>query len=351
MSVLAHVCITTTLALGALLGATSTRADDVRDLPRRLSDTGLYVDGSMTCIRPENIAYSPQYPLWSDGATKRRWLHLSAGESIDATRPDAWQFPPGTRLWKEFSLGRPIETRFIEHRKDGSWQYATYIWNAEGTDATLAPPEGREALSIPGAPNGRYTILSESDCRACHEGAAVPVLGISALQLSADRDPLAPHAERAHARVLDVRDLVARGLLRNLPPALIETPARIAASSDVERAALGYLHGNCGHCHNRDGSPPPVDLSLAQHTSASTASVLRSMVDAVSRYRAPGIRGAVVLVAPGRPDASVLTTRMRSRNPQVQMPPLGTQLIDPEGLALIERWITSLKDTTEEPHP
>ena len=31
--------------------------------------------------------------------------------------------------------------------------------------------------------------------------------------------------------------------------------------------------------------------------------------------------------------------RARSRNPVTQMPPLGTQLADDEGLALIDRWI------------
>ncbi|HEY0706711.1 MAG TPA: hypothetical protein VGG33_07940, partial [Polyangia bacterium] len=45
----------------------------------------------------------------------------------------------------------------------------------------------------------------------------------------------------------------------------------------------------------------------------------------------------------GRPDTSVLVTRMRSRDPLVQMPPLGTQLVDQQGLALIERWIAETR--------
>ena len=67
-----------------------------------------------------NLAFSPQYPLWSDGAAKRRWISLPPGTAIDASRPDAWEFPRGTRLWKEFSLDRPVETRFIERLPDGS---------------------------------------------------------------------------------------------------------------------------------------------------------------------------------------------------------------------------------------
>ena len=45
------------------------------------------------------------------------------------------------------------------------------------------------------------------------------------------------------------------------------------------------------------------------------------------------------VVAPGSAGASVLTARMRSRDPRVQMPPLATVVPDPEALALIERWI------------
>ena len=125
-----------------------------------------------------------------------------------------------------------------------------------------------------------YTIPSESDCRACHEGAPVPVLGFSALQLSSDRDPLAPHAEPANG--LDLRALVARGWLRNLPPEMLEQPPRIAAASPTERAVLGYLHGNCGHCHSRPdeaGASVPVSVVLAQSTVEpnSAAAVVRSL--------------------------------------------------------------------------
>ena len=109
----------------------------------------------------------------------------------------------------------------------------------------------------------------ESDCRACHEGAAVPVLGFSALQLSSDRDPLAPHADARTS--IDLAGLVARGLIRNLPPSLLSTPPRIEANSPAERAALGYLHGNCAHCHNDNGAPAPVDLTLAQSVTSGAA--------------------------------------------------------------------------------
>jgi hypothetical protein len=285
-------------------------------LPEHLRDTGLH--------DPRTLSFSPQYPLWSDGAQKRRWINLPPGTAIDASRPDAWQFPPGTRLWKEFSLGGPVETRFIERLTDGTWRYAAYVWKEGGTDATLAPTDGIAAL----ANRDGYSIPSESDCRACHESAAVPVLGFSALQLSSDRDPLAPHADAGPH--IDLDELVARGLIRNLPPNA--TRPRIDASSPIERASLGYLHGNCGHCHNDTETRVPVDLMLAQSVARDPTHshrVLHSLIAVGDRFLA----------------------RVSSRNPQRQMPPLGTRLIDTEALALLERWISEKSSKAEELQP
>ena len=85
----------------------------VEPLPKRLSATGLFVPGS-TRLAAGVLAFSPQYPLWSDGTRKRRWIQLPPGASIDASRVDAWEFPVGTKVWKEFGYGRAIETRMIE---------------------------------------------------------------------------------------------------------------------------------------------------------------------------------------------------------------------------------------------
>ena len=311
-------------------------------LPMHLSQTGLYVPGSTTQVRDDNLPFSPQYPLWSDGATKRRWLHIPRGSFIDASQPDAWEFPRGTRLWKEFSQGRRIETRLIQRLHDGTWTYATYLWNEEGTDAQLAPAAGVPALPVAGAPAARYVIPSEPDCRACHEGATVPVLGASALQLSSDRDPLAPHAEPRRAGDADLQTLLERGWLRNLPSVMFERPPRIVASSPVARAALGYLHGNCGHCHNDAASSPPVELRLERSATlheASYGELMRTLLGVRPRYRVPGLPASAPLIDAGRPETSVLTARMHSRDSRVQMPPIGTQLVDSAALALLERWI------------
>jgi hypothetical protein len=340
MKVLKVLALVTVALHGAVAAAGPTT--DASGLPRRLSDTGLFEAGSVTTIRADILSFAPQYPLWSDGTSKRRWLSLPPGTTIDAARPDAWEFPVGTRLWKEFSFGRRIETRYIERLADGSWRFATYVWNAEGTDAQLVPEDGTVA-AVAGAPGGRYSVPSRSDCLACHEGSDVPVLGFSALQLSPDRDPLAPHADSARGEHTDLKRLVASGVLRNLPQAMLDTPPRIAAATPTARAALGYLHGNCGHCHNATGALTGLELVLTQQVDANAASadkVRASLLGHSSRFRPHGAESAQRIAASG--GTNVLTLRMKSGNPLVRMPPLGVQVVDDAGVTLVEKWITEL---------
>jgi hypothetical protein len=325
------------VAAAAAFGS-ATAAGDHAPLPQRLADTGLYLPGTQT-VRPEHFSFAPQYPLWSDGSVKRRWISLPTGAPIDASQPDAWEFPVGTRLWKEFSMGRRVETRYLERLADGSWRFATYVWNEAGTEARLAPEAGA-TIALTGAPNGKYVVPSRGDCVACHDGAPVPVLGFSALQLSPDRDPLAPHAEPARASDVDLRKLVAGGHLRRLPQRLLDRAPGVAARSAVERAALGYLHGNCGHCHNAAGALTGLELVLAQEVNDPRASAERTVASLLghsSRFRPHGAMKAERIAANG--DGSVLTLRMRSTNRFTQMPPLGVAVPDQQGIALVERWI------------
>lgn len=338
------------LALAVVCLPAVLRAEDARGLPQHLGDTGLYVEGGK--LNPDVLPFSPQYPLWSDGAAKRRWIWLPPGTSIDASQPDAWEFPRGTKLWKEFAHGRALETRYIERGADGQWRFGSYVWSADGKDAVLAPVEGIRDLPAPQARGARYTIPSEDDCRACHEGAPVAVLGFSALQLSPDRDPLAPHADRGKDAV-DLKSLATSGLLSNLPAAMLAQPPRIRASNPAERAVLGYLHGNCGNCHNDEGPLAVLDMTLAQrvakqqvvgesHEGQHENEVVRSIVGVQSGFRPSGAPQGAARIAPGHRDASVIALRMNSRDPLQQMPPLGTSAVDAEAVALLERWIESL---------
>lgn len=349
MAGILRYCVARLIAVaGAIAAGTVPAAHEVPPpLPQRLSETALY-DGAPANIRPENLAYSPQYALWSDGAVKRRWLFIPAGSWIDAADPDHWVFPVGTRLWKQFGYERPVETRLIERLADGSWRFAVYAWEPDGLDAVLAPAQGLAPRPVAAAPGGSYEILSRDDCRACHEGTRTPVLGLSALQLSADRDPGARPVEIPATNEIGMRFLLDEGLLRNLPQELIAVPPRINASTATARSALGYLHANCGHCHNSAGPLAEMQLALEQRVGdAQTLGVAQRLAGQPSEFRLPGVDHRLV---PGRPELSMIALRMRSRDPLVQMPPLGTHAVDAAGVALIDDWILGLTLQLQESH-
>ena len=300
--------------------------------PPDLRDTGLYVDVETLQIDARHLAFSPQYPLWTDGATKRRWISLPPGSAIDASDPDAWVFPAGTRLWKEFSFeGKRVETRFMERQADGQWRYAAYAWSADGSTAQLVPERGKRG-AYPLGGGKSHTIPGVNDCKACHQGGRSEVLGFGLIQLAPDLD-----------------GLIARGLLVGLPPS--ERAARSTAASATERAAAGYLHGNCGHCHNEQGPLRNLGLFLRQTAAEGSEPAIASTFDQPVKKPAPGLSAdAVLRIEPQHPDRSALLKRVASRYPPLQMPPLGTELVDRQAVDLLARWIVESEPLSPSTH-
>jgi hypothetical protein len=309
--------------------------------PLRLAETGLWADPSTRTVARGLLPFSPQYPLWTDGATKQRWISLPPGTSIDASRIDDWNFPIGTRLWKQFSFADGVETRFMQRRRDGSWLYASYVRTPDGEDDVLAPSTGIRGYCAT-LPDARHDVPSVTDCRLCHENGRTPVLGFSALQLSGDRDPLAPHAETPPQGALDLAALTARGLVRGLPTNA--TTPRIAARTPTERAALGWLHGNCSSCHH--GTSPLARLGLRFDVPLGEAGAPPALATTIGR-ESTFVRGpARWRIAPGRPEHSVVRLRAAATDPLLQMPPFGRHLADADAVRLLDRWIDELAAPT-----
>jgi len=337
------------LATGLLLagapgrsGAAVAGGGSVAKPPGLLSQTGLY-SGHTTEVSGRNLAYSPQYPLWSDGAKKSRWIYLPPGSRIGARNTDAWAFPVGTKLWKEFAFGeKKVETRFLWRAAAGCWVFATYLWNDEQSDAILAPqdgvPEYREIV-----PGKRHSIPGVKDCRDCHEDERTPVLGFNALQLSTDRDPLAPNAEPLKPGMVTLETLVERGLLNPARRDLLEQPPRIRSDNPRTRAVLGYLSSNCGNCHSAKGTLAFLGLDLLHVSAAKDEATEPGFATTVRRsgnWRIPDSPpGDAVRIEPGAPEKSTLFYRMSSRRGLSQMPPLGTVLVDQKAVDLLRSWI------------
>jgi len=290
-----------------------------------LAETGLYSDAASGTIAPALVSFAPTHVLWSDGAEKRRWISLPPGAQIDTRDMDHWVFPIGTKFWKEFSLGgKKLETRLIERYGSGREDFwmGAFVWNAEQTDAVFVENGQQDLLGTP------HDAPAQKQCWSCHLGEPGRGLGFSALQLAG-----AGPGVRLEA-------LIQADLLTTPPARTDFHPPGDALVS----AALGYLHANCGHCHNSNGTSWPdtqMDLRvrLDDFTPEMTGLYRTTIAQRLQSYRNPGFGERVV---PHDPNKSALYFRMQERGSKDQMPPLATERPDPTGLDLLGRWIQSL---------
>ncbi len=155
--------------------------------------------------------------------------------------PNAWEFPRGTRLWKEFAHGgRAVETRYIERLADGSWRFATYVWNTAGTEAMLAPEQGMRALAVAAAPGGRYAVPGARRLSRLPRWRAGAGARRQRVATVAGSRPAGTACRTVARRRCRHAALVARGWLRNLPPATAGATAahRGAQPNRARRARL-----------------------------------------------------------------------------------------------------------------
>jgi hypothetical protein len=292
----------------------------LKEAPATLAATGLPEDGTVPAyIR----GFKPRYELWSDAATKERLAYLPGCEAIDAGDMDRWSFPVGSRFWKHFRVGGAlVETRFLHRFGAGAedWVMATYHWDTEGKKATLVKD------GVVNANGTEHDIPKQNQCARCHGFLPEKVLGFSALQLSH------PGTE------LSLPKLVAEGRLPEAAAAGFSPPGDATAQE-----ALGYLHANCGHCHNEYfGLPLRMSLRLGDAKIEDT-DVFKTGIGVQALFQAGGFSTRIV---PGEPDSSLLIHRMASRGNDAQMPPLATEKKDDKGLAKVAAWITALKEPT-----
>lgn len=291
------------------------------DIPEHLEGTGLYAAELGGALASGVREYEPLYPQWVDGATKRRFLLLPDSEVIDTSDMDDWDFPIGTKVWEELSRGgRLSETRYIYRYgpEDEHWTMVAYRW--QGGRAT-AVPDG--AAADAGADD---YIPPTRECRDCHESRGSRLLGLSAIQLSHDRGDV------------NLAALEGAGLLSDPPPGNFALPG----DAD-ERAALGYLHSNCGCCHNPTGDPFTDEGVEMEHWQR--VGQLATVEGTVSYTTSVGVESVTMpgktLVLAGDASASLLVDLMSSRGKE-GMPPVGSVLVDDTGLALLRSFVDGL---------
>ena len=168
----------------------------------------------------------------------------------------------------------------------------------------------------------------------CHRDSSGRSLGPETAQLNGDFTYLSTGRTANQLTTLDDIDV--------FDPALVGAPAtqpQLTNPNDVGASlndrARAYLHTNCSHCH-RTGAGIPSDMDLRYTTAlgaTNTCNVAPSSGDM-------GINNPL-LIAPGEPARSALLNRMDRRDVN-GMPPLGSNVVDDAGVALIDAWIRSL---------
>jgi cytochrome c553 len=306
----------------------------------RLSATGLYAPNSQE-IAAGIRAWRPQYPLWSDGSAKSRFILIPAGAQIETSDMDRWVFPVGTKIWKEFSFGgRRVETRLIEKIAAGastaSWTFKSFQWLSDGSDAVLASSNGVKDVA-PTAFGTTHDIPSVGECLGCHGRGGDAVLGFDSLQLSPDVDPLVLTDGQRQPGEITLDDLVADGLVTQGP----SRAPRIRSSTDVGRWTMGFLHANCGNCHNPQGTAATVGLHLRHEYAATRESDEPTYRTAVNQLTSV-FHTVVYRIEGGSPDTSALVVRMNSRTVGEQMPPSASKVVDADAVNRLREWIAGL---------
>ena len=301
--------------------------------PAKLSETKYFTQYNLA--NSSNLKkFEPQYPLYSDEATKRRWIYLPEGQQINTQNLDAWIYPQGTILWKEFSIdGLKIETRVLEKFGAGTgpsaWRASVYLWRSNQLDADLLDPSITDFYSTTSLPNnymsekelysayevrGRYKIAHNADCMTCHQGSADVSIGFSYLQLSSNR-------------AVNIQTLRDEKRFSHPPMVYDELPGTLA-----QKAGLGYVQGNCAHCHMGRVGVPHVFRHTSNNNNYSNEPLVMDTNNSVG------------LVVVGAPDSSRLYNRFRGLSTPLggtsnRMPQLGSAIVDPVGQALLNDWI------------
>ncbi len=291
-------------------------------LPARLSELNLF-DGGKPAVALQ--PYTLSTPLFTDYASKWRWVYTPPGTKLNWQGDGLPEFPVGSVLIKSFGypadLRKPdvnirmLETRILMKRASG-WIALPYVWDADGKDATLKRAGTRMPVRWTHS-DGKtreisYGVPNANQCKGCHDVGG---------QLS----PIGPK----------LRNL-ATGPERPAP--LRALPHWDDAKAPLDLRARAYLDVNCAHCHNRQG---PADTSgLWLGWDDETGPNLGILKRPVAAGRGSGLNEFDIL--PGHPDKSILTTRMQSLDPGVAMPELGRTTVHEEGVALLAAWIKAM---------
>lgn len=328
--------------------------------PQLLSEWGLFK--SIPDQIPENgvVPFDVTSPLFTDYASKLRFVQLPDGEKIEYTNTGRWANQAGTIYVKTFAypvdarmpeLGTQlIETRILQFVEDDvvdMWVYVYPDGSNDDADLTL----GGETLDVSyinlagDTVDLDYAVPSVPACRNCHSPAPRSrSLGPSSGMLNRDQDY---GGDVGVMNQIDYMDSL--GMFTSTPPPVDQRTTYVTAPSintaaELHERARSYLDSNCAHCHAPDGEVSDKGLYLDyQSMDPVNGTPFTWGVCKVPTSAGNGTTcDQSLYIVPGDPAASLFLCRMESVTPGELMPPLGRTVVDTEGVALIREWIEQL---------
>src|SRR5262249_34355903 len=173
--------ITLVLLAGCARSSAPVKSFLQEPFPEKLSGWHLFV-GTSAGLQPNQgvLPYDLNTPLFSDYASKYRFVWMPPGTSAQYRENEVFDFPVGTILAKSFAFPagngkdkeKLIETRLLVRANSG-WVGLPYIWNERQTEATLdlAPDPVPISYSDVSGKKREFTyfIPNANECKQCHE--------------------------------------------------------------------------------------------------------------------------------------------------------------------------------------
>lgn len=325
------------------------------NVPKLLSQTGVFSNTPNMVPSSNLIPFAPNSQLYSDNATKARWISLPANTKVKWDAKENWVYPQGTVVVKNFELPtnannsatkRRLETRLLVVKADGKVYGVTYRWRADNSDADLLTTGAQQNVSITNADGTTttqtWTYPSPTECIDCHNAQSSQVLGLSTRQLNGNYSY--PNGVTENQLVnWNNRNLFAPAFINSQVSGFDKMVALSDTSASLETRVKSYLDANCAHCHGTGNGGSQWDARF--NTPLSQMKVVNLATTGIRDYMADyGISNAKV-VAAGAPQQSVLYIRDKSINPNDRMPPIGRSLEHKEYIAVLDQWIASLSGT------
>lgn len=320
------------------------------EMPYSLLSEYHFYQGDMAELSPVPgvLPYAVVSPLWSDAASKSRFIVLPPEGKVNFDVEGDWNWPVGTILIKNFyypvdqrqpdGARRLMETRLLIH-EEVEWTAHTYIWNDQQTDAvkTVAGKlTSVEFVNMAGDPvTQTYLVPNTNQCGDCHvHSDAFTPLGPRTRQLNYVVD------SGGGTQVNQIQWLADQGVFDESLPDATGWPALTdpLGLGELDWRARSYLDANCSHCHRQGGGAENSGLWLeASVTDPQTYGICKEPVAAGS-----GSGPYHYDIVPGSPDESILVYRMESLEPDIRMPEFGTAVVDVAGVQVIRDWIASM---------